>query len=500
MCNFIDFSHVAIESKISNGDYRTYMILCALALENQAETGEVAIELSYAEIGERHPKPLTTSGVRSRINRLMKAGLVERERLDSKRWRTILTLSNSVDNAGESAVGTLLEATTQETHHVVSQHTQPATPLPETTASMESVTVHHTQGERPISTETPSPARKRDMVTEAVATDNTQPKSPLSPAPPSELAVATNNTQPNSACSTAAPITPTVAADNTPNERPLYTTTPNPDRKCDMVTETVATGSTQPDSPLSSATPSELTVASDNTQTSKSGRLYDYIHPDGSTVQGDYIELSHGGYEDDETLSVLEKMRLDCQRKGEIRAAMAALQHPDQKGQNQESTDDVGAAAQNAPSLIIDHDHDLYHKQSIHDHDQINSSQTTLSSSTQLGSTQPQANLGNMDQEKHLTTILANLPKPMNPDGIVECLQQPDLCAAWLAYATNPAHGVRNPAAYVRKGVRSGHYPPNATKAYVSPNSPYYTGKEKLNHESTDDGNYSGTAQGGVAR
>ena len=60
-----------------------------------------------------------------------------------------------------------------------------------------------------------------------------------------------------------------------------------------------------------------------------------------------------------------------------------------------------------------------------------------------------------------LATVLANLqPQPMSPDGIVECLKQPELTAAWLEYASDPGSAVRSPAAYIRNGVRRGAYPP----------------------------------------
>ena len=59
MCDLLTFSQRAIQADISDGDYRTYMVLCALALDNLAEAGLFATELTYAEIGAHHPKAMT---------------------------------------------------------------------------------------------------------------------------------------------------------------------------------------------------------------------------------------------------------------------------------------------------------------------------------------------------------------------------------------------------------------------------------------------------------
>ena len=58
-------------------------------------------------------------------------------------------------------------------------------------------------------------------------------------------------------------------------------------------------------------------------------------------------------------------------------------------------------------------------------------------------------------------TLLSKLnPEPMSAEGISECLHQPQLTAAWLAYVNDPDNGVQNPAAYLRRQVRRGKYPP----------------------------------------
>ena len=68
-----------------------------------------------------------------------------------------------------------------------------------------------------------------------------------------------------------------------------------------------------------------------------------------------------------------------------------------------------------------------------------------------------QGGVGGMD----LLTLLSKLnPEPMSAEGIRECLHQPQLTAAWLAYVNDPGNGVQNPAAYLRRQVRRGKYPP----------------------------------------
>ena len=441
MCDLLTFSPRAIQAEISDGDYRTYMVLCALALDNLAEAGLFATELTYAEIGAHHPKAMTANGVRSRINRLMRAGLVGRERIDHKRWRTVPILDQALSG------------------------------LVHNTQAKMAANGHITCQEAALSVTAPT------VVNGEIDTNQAQP--PLPAATPMTIS------------KTAEPAL-TVVADSTQVEPLLPLTTPTDVNVPTDLAVTVATEHTQPDSPLPDAAPTPPTGAADSTQPAAAGPIYDYVHPDGSVVEGPFITLSYGGYEDDETLPVREKINRDLARKAEIRAAMAALNVPGQDAPKS-GINGLGVASQNGRSLINDHDHDYINKISIHDHDQINSSH--IQSTAAAG----QPGLGNIEQEKHLALILANLPKPMNPDGMVECLQKPALCAAWISYATNPANNVRNPAAYIRKGVRSDAFPPS-NQAYISPNSPVYSGKENLSHESSQVRYDAGVAQGELAR
>ena len=48
----------------------------------------------------------------------------------------------------------------------------------------------------------------------------------------------------------------------------------------------------------------------------------------------------------------------------------------------------------------------------------------------------------------------------MDLKGVAEVMTKPVLTAAWYAWATDPANGVRKPAAYLRSMVRKGYFPP----------------------------------------
>ena len=48
----------------------------------------------------------------------------------------------------------------------------------------------------------------------------------------------------------------------------------------------------------------------------------------------------------------------------------------------------------------------------------------------------------------------------MDLKGLAEVMAKPELTAAWFAWATDPANGVRKPAAYLRSMVRKGYFPP----------------------------------------
>ena len=55
--------------------------------------------------------------------------------------------------------------------------------------------------------------------------------------------------------------------------------------------------------------------------------------------------------------------------------------------------------------------------------------------------------------------LLSLKPEPMDLKGLAEVMAKPVLTAAWYAWATDPANGVRKPAAYLRSMVRLGATP-----------------------------------------
>ena len=342
MCDLLTFSPRAIQADISDGDYRTYMVLCALALDNLTEAGLFATELTYAEIGAHHPKAMTANGVRSRINRLMRAGLVGRERIDHKRWRTVPILDQALSGLGHNT-----QAKMAANGHITCQEAALSVTAP--TVVNGEIDTNQVQPSLPATT--PMTIRETAEPASTGAADNTQVE-PLLPA-----------ATPMTISKTAEPAL-TVVADSTQVEPLLPLTTPTDVNVPTDLVVTVATEHTQPDSPLPDAAPTPPTVASGSTQPAAASPIYDYVHPDGSVVEGPFITLSYGGYEDDETLPVREKINRDLARKAEIRAAMAALNVPGQDAPKS-GINGLGVASQNGRSLINDHDHDYINKISI---------------------------------------------------------------------------------------------------------------------------------------
>jgi hypothetical protein len=58
-------------------------------------------------------------------------------------------------------------------------------------------------------------------------------------------------------------------------------------------------------------------------------------------------------------------------------------------------------------------------------------------------------------------TLATMQPQGMNYEGIEECLVQPELTQAWYDYVQRSEETIHNPAAYIRRGVRSGRKPPS---------------------------------------
>lgn len=422
MCNLLQLSQAALQADISDGDYRTYMILCTLAAENHQETGYFNIALTYAEIGQQHPKPLSTAGVRSRINRLVKAGLVTRERIDNRCWRTIPT--------GDKSVLIPSGVVSENTHAVATRNIQSIDTLRSATPDRSGDVRGNTQVAQPLPPNTPKSVGDATQHTQSAATQNTQTVSALPASTPTAPAVSSGNTQ-------------------------------------SLVS--VATERTQPTvSKTAHGTQVSLTVTTDYGRSDvhvlfeeEQILVFDgEMNPLGRK-QGGYIDTEPVPRPKEGSPSGKAFMNRSLARRVLVRTAIQCAD----AFLNGEPVNEVGVASENALYMINDHDLDDLNNSSINDLDQEGSDSNMTS---------VQDDDDGLTKEGALATVLANLPQPMSPDGIVECVADPVLCAAWLDYATNPNAGVRNPAAYVRKGVRSGAYPPPITKTYISPNSPIY--------------------------
>ena len=80
----------AWNAEIADGDFRTYVLLCQMAWQEQPHAPEPYTERSFADLARLHParqRP-TSETVRGRLYRLSKAGLVRRERQGRTTWRT----------------------------------------------------------------------------------------------------------------------------------------------------------------------------------------------------------------------------------------------------------------------------------------------------------------------------------------------------------------------------------------------------------------------------
>jgi len=133
---------LALLADIGDGEFRTYAFICHLAWRTHPQAEQPYTDLDYEQLAHCHPGnvPLTVSGVRARINRLVKAGLLRRERINNICWRTYPTVDTPAKH---------------ETVRVMPDHTQPLysdngvrspiTPNQERKAL--GVTAHHTQPE-----------------------------------------------------------------------------------------------------------------------------------------------------------------------------------------------------------------------------------------------------------------------------------------------------------------------------------------------------------------
>lgn len=343
----------ALLADIGDGEFRTYAFICHLAWRTHPQAEQPYTDLDYAQLAHFHPGnvPLTVSGVRARINRLVKAGLLRRERINNICWRTYPMVDTPAQN---------------ETVRVMPDHTQPLcadncvrSPIaPNQERKALAVTAHHTQPEE------------------------------------TEVGVMGHSThQP--------PTTNWVLSHVAPND--IY----------EVMGDTV--DHTQLGSNALSAMPSSTQPAPAATWVLPSMTPSDHTKALGATWDNTQQPENGLGAMPDHSQTPT--------------SAMAAT--PDHT-QSVELID-----------LMMDQN------QSDQESDQIkalSSGQTNNTMST---------------QQPVLVEALANLtPQAMSPAGIRECLAQPALTVAWLAYVLDPANGVQKPAAYLRKQVRRGAYPP----------------------------------------
>lgn len=357
----------ALLAEIGDGEFRTYAFICHLAWRTHPHAEQPYTDLDYEQLARLHPGtiPLTASAVRARINRLVKVGLLRRERINNICWRTYPTLDVP------ATVGVMQDSTQTASNitDTLPNHTQPVpanswmlcpiTPNKEYTAL--GVTEAHTQAEE------------------------------------SDVSAMGHRSQQTQA----------------------------------------ATGV------LADVAPSAQSPQLDSTSASTQG--VDHARPVIShhtqTPQSENWVLPH-------ITANLEQMALsaipgDTQRLNSDVGAMAP--------RTQSADEELTATSDcTQPDPLLDHDliHDL--GTSVQPSDQI----MTAGDSQTTAKPMPASQLGLVEALTKLT------PQPMSPAGIRECMTQPALTAAWLAYVLDPGNGVQKPAAYLRKQVRRGVYPP----------------------------------------
>lgn len=344
----------ALLADISDGDFRTYALLCQLAWRTHPNAERPYTELGYEELARLHPgNSLTTSAIRARIQRLVQVGLLVRERLDNVRWRTYPAFS--------AAISTALGA--------IADRTQGC--KPDLGAIPRNTQVEEQNGWvlRGIAPNCQQPSL-------GAMPDHTQVESQdhwvLSQIPP-------NSQQPSLGAT----------ADGT---------------QADLSEMGATWDGTQSCKP-------ELGATGHNTQVkSQDSWVLSQMTPNG--------QPSNLGASPANTHAGLSEMDATPDHTQSGKPELATSPH----------------STQAAPDLtdLIDSDQD-----------QINQSD--------------QGGVGGIDLRQALCSLS---PEPMSEEGVLECLHQPELTAAWLAYIHHPLNAVKNPAAYLRRQVQRGKYPP----------------------------------------
>ena len=82
MANHFPFAAESVHAPVTDAEFRTYVLLCALAWQHHPEADPPYVELTYAELAEKHPKPVAVPTLRVRVMTLVKLGYLRREQVN----------------------------------------------------------------------------------------------------------------------------------------------------------------------------------------------------------------------------------------------------------------------------------------------------------------------------------------------------------------------------------------------------------------------------------
>ncbi|MFZ1753441.1 MAG: hypothetical protein WAU10_06865, partial [Caldilineaceae bacterium] len=91
MANHFPFAAESVHAPVTDAEFRTYVLLCALAWQHHPEADPPYVELTYAELADRHLKPVAVPTLRVRVMTLVKLGYLRREQVNRSTWRTYVT-------------------------------------------------------------------------------------------------------------------------------------------------------------------------------------------------------------------------------------------------------------------------------------------------------------------------------------------------------------------------------------------------------------------------
>ena len=371
-----------ISADISDGDFRTYALLCQLAWRTHPNAERPYTELGYEKLAKLHPgNSLTASAIRARIQRLVQAGLLVRERLDNVRWRTYPAFST----ANSTGLGASWDNSQSYSIEMGDMADLTQGCKPELAAIPHSTQVEEQNG----------------WVPSHVTPNGQQPS----------LGAMADSTQTDLSEMGAIP------HDTQVTYRDLW------------VLAHVALNCQQPSL--------GAMVESTHTNLSEMGATWDGTQ----SCKPELGASPHHTQVKSQDSWVLSQVTPNCQQSN-LGASpanthtglseMGAMPDLDQSGKPELAASPHNTQAASDLTDLIDPDQD-----------QINQSD--------------QGGVGGIDLRQALCSLS---PEPMSEEGVLECLHQPELTAAWLAYIHDPLNRVKNPAAYLRRQVQRGKYPP----------------------------------------